>query len=274
MLKVYISIDMEGIGGIVREIETDPTKGGEAYQQSRRLMTQEGNAAIEGCVKAGATEIVIADSHWNFDNLIPEELHEAATLLRGTARSFSMVQDLDASYDAALFVGYHAKAGTPSAILDHTYTGKLAAVRVNGTEVGETGINAYLAGHYGVPVILVTGDSAVTSEAKALIPGVHTVAVKEATGSSAAKNLHPKKAREQIRAEAAKAVKAAKEIAPIRAKTPVEMVVEFKSTDAADRAELIPTVRRVGGTRIEFEAKDYVQAFRTFYAMVTISSME
>ena len=273
-MKVYISIDMEGIGGIVREIETDPIKGGEAYQQSRRLMTQEANAAIEGSVKAGATEIVIADSHWNFDNLIPEELHDAATLLRGTPRSFSMVQDLDASFDAALFVGYHAKAGTPRAILDHTYTGRIAAVRVNGTEVGETGINAYLAGHYGVPVVLVTGDSAVISEAKALIPGVHTVAVKEATGSSAAKNLHPKKAREAIRAGAAAAVKAAEKIAPIRVKTPLEMVVEFKSTDAADRAEMIPTVRRVGGTRMEFEAMDYVQAFRTFYALVTISSME
>lgn len=265
---------MEGIGGIVREIETDPTKGGEAYQQSRRLMTQEGNAAIEGCVKAGATEVLIADSHWNFDNLLPEELHEAATLLRGTPRSFSMVHDLDASYDAALFIGYHAKAGTPRAILDHTYTGRLAAVRVNGTEVGETGLNAYLAGHHGVPVVLVTGDSAVTAEAKALIPGVHTVAVKEATGASAAKNLHPKKARDLIRAEAGKALKDVKTITPLRAKTPIDMVVDFKSTDAADRAAMIPSVRRLGGTRFEFEANDYADAFRIFYAMVTISSME
>ena len=96
-MKAFISIDTEGIGGIVRERETDPNKGGESYQQSRRLMTQEGNAAIEGCVKGGATEVLIADSHWNFDNLVPEDLHETATLLRGTPRSFSMVQDLDAS---------------------------------------------------------------------------------------------------------------------------------------------------------------------------------
>jgi len=185
-----------------------------------------------------------------------------------------MVQDLDASYSAALFVGYHAKAGTPRAILDHTYTGKIASVQVNGTEVGETGINAHLAGHFGVPVVLVTGDRAVTAEAKALIPNVHTVAVKEATGASSARNLHPKKARDQIRAEAAKALAAAKTIAPLRAKTPIKMVVEFKSTDSADFAEMIPTVRRVGGTRFEFEADDFVQAFRTFYAMVTIASGE
>src|SRR2546421_3163904 len=255
-MKAFISIDMEGICGVVREIETDPTKGGEAYQQSRRLMTQEGNAAIEGCLKAGATEVLIADSHWNFDNLIPEELHEGATLLRGTPRGFSMVQDLDASYDAALFVGYHAKAGTPRAILDHTYSGTIAAVRVNGIEVGETGINAYLAGHHGVPVVLVTGDWAVTAEAKALIPNVHTVAVEEATGATSARNLHPEKAREQIRAEATKAVQGAKAISPIRAKTPIEMIVEFRGTYAADRAAIIPTFRRIGGLRFEFEADD------------------
>src|SRR5216117_4368975 len=103
---------MEGICGVVREIETDPSKGGEAYQQSRHLMTQEANAAIEGCMKAGATEVLIADSHWNFDNLIPEELNDAATLLRGTPRGFSMVQDLDASYDATLFVGYRSEEHT------------------------------------------------------------------------------------------------------------------------------------------------------------------
>jgi len=273
-VKVYISIDMEGICGIVGELETDPGKGGDAYQASRRLMTQEANAAIEGCVKAGATDILIADSHWNFDNLIPEELHEAATLLRGTPRMFSMMHDLDGSYGAALFIGYHAKAGTLRAILDHTYSGRIASVRVNGTEVGETGINAYLAGHYGVPVVLVTGDSALAAEAKAIIPNVHTVAVKEPTGASAAKNLHPKKARDLIRAEATKAVKALGTIEPLRARTPVEIAVEFKGTDHADRAAMIPSVARIGGRRIEFTSPDYAQAFRTFYAVEEISSLD
>src|SRR5207245_6969252 len=120
-MKAFISVDMEGNCGCVREIETDPNKGGEAYQQGQQLMTQEANAAIEGCIKAGATEILIADSHWNFDNLIPEQLHEAATLLRGTPRGFSMVEGLDASADAALFIGYHARAGTQGAMLYHTY---------------------------------------------------------------------------------------------------------------------------------------------------------
>src|SRR2546428_399401 len=273
-MKVYISIDMEGICGIVRELETDPKKGGDAYEQSRHLMTQEANAAIEGCMNGGATEVLIADSHWNFDNLIPEELHEAATLLRGTPRGLSMMQDLDASFDAALFVGYHAKAGTPRAILDHTYSGTIAAVRVNGTEIGETGINAYLAGHQGVPGVLVTGDRAVTVEAKALIPNVHTVAVKDATGATSPKNLHPKKARELIQSEAAKAVRDAKTVATLRAKTPSQMVGEFRGTYAADLAAMIPSVRRIGGLRFEFEADAYLEAFRTFYSVGPIAGGE
>src|SRR5207245_9873804 len=183
-MKAFISIDMEGICGVVREIETDPIKGGEAYQQSRHLMTQEANAAIEGCVKAGATDILIADSHWNFDNLIPEELHEAATLLRGTPRGFSMVEALDASADAALFAGYHARAGTPRAILDHTYSGTSAAVRRNGTEGGETGINACLAGHHGVAVDLVTGDRAATRQAKSLRRNSRPSPLTDATGAA------------------------------------------------------------------------------------------
>jgi len=141
-------------------------------------------------------------------------------------------------------------------------------------EVGETGINAYLAGHHGVPVVLVTGDRALTAEAKALLPNVHTVAVKDATGATSAKNLHPKKARELIQSEAAKSVRDTKTIAPLRAKTPIQMVVEFRGTYAADLAAMIPSVRRIGGLRFEFEADAILEAFRTFYAVVTIAGGE
>ena len=139
---------------------------------------------------------------------------------------------------------------------------------------GDRDFNAYLAGHFGVPVVLVTGDRAVTAEAKTLISDVHTVAAKDATSATAARNLHSKKAREQIRAKAAKALGDAKTIPPLVAMTPLEVVVEFKDTAAADFAAMIPSVRRVGGTRLEFEAKDYLEAFRTFYAIVTISSVD
>jgi D-amino peptidase len=273
-VKVFLSVDMEGICGVVGEKETDPENGGEAYRANCHRMTAEANAAIEGCVKAGAKEIIVADSHWNFDNLIPEELNEAATLLRGGPRPFSMVHDLDGSFDAALFVGYHAMAGTPRAIIDHTFTGRIRSVTVNGRAVGETGLNAYVAGEFGVPVVLVTGDTSLVSEAQALLRGVHAVAVKEAINTHAAKHLHPRKACDLIRTEAEKAVREAAEIEPLVAGKPVAMAIDFKGTEAADRAELEPLVTRVDGTRIEFSAGDFRQAFRIFYACIHLSSGE
>ncbi len=271
-MKVFISVDMEGICGVVGDKETDPENGGEAYRANCRRMTVEANAAIEGALKAGATEVLVADSHWNFDNLIPEELNPAAVLLRGSPRPFSMVHDLDGSFAAAMFVGYHAMAGTPRAIIDHTFTGKVRSIVVNDREIGETGLNAYVAGEFGVPVVLVTGDSSLASEARSLIPGVHTVAVKEAVNTHAAKHLHPKKACDLIRLEAEKAVRGATEIEPLVASKPVAMAIDFKGTESADLAELEPQVTRVGGTRVEFTAADFREAFRIFYACMHLAS--
>lgn len=271
-LKVFISVDMEGICGVVGEKETDPENGGEAYRANCHRMTAEANAAIEGCLKAGATEVLVADSHWNFDNLIPEALNPAATLLRGSPRPFSMVQDLDGSFDAALFVGYHAMAGTPRAIIDHTFTGRIRSLEVNGRAIGETGLNAYVAGEFGVPVVLVTGDTALAAEARALLPRVHTVAVKEPVNTNSARHLHPERACDLIRVEAEKGVREAMEIEPLVASRPVQMAIDFKGTESADRAELEPAVTRVGGTRIEFTAPDFRQAFRIFYACMHLVS--
>ena len=271
-MKVFLSVDMEGICGVVGEKETDPVNGGEAYRANCHRMTAEANAAIEGALKGGATEVLVADSHWNFDNLIPEELNEAATLLRGSPRPFSMVQDLDGSFDALLCVGYHAMAGTPRAIIDHTFTGRVRSVEVNNRAIGETGLNAYVAGEYGVPVVLVTGDTALAAEASALIKGVHTVAVKEAINTHSAKHLHPRKACTLIRAEAEKGVREAAEIEPLVASKPVSMAIDFKDTEYADLAELEPQVTRVGGTRIEFSGADYREAFRIFYACMHLAS--
>ena len=271
-LKVFLSVDMEGICGVVGEKETDPVNGGEAYRANCRRMTAEANAAIEGALQAGATEALVADSHWNFDNLIPEDLNSAATLLRGGPRPFSMVQDLDGSFDAVLCVGYHAMAGTPRAIIDHTYTGRVRSVEVNDTVIGETGLTAFVAGEFGVPVALVTGDTAVAAEAQALLHGVHTVAVKEAVSTNAAKHLHPRKACDLIRTEAEKAVREASEMEPLVASRPVAMAIDFKHTESADRAELAPQVTRVGGTRVEFTAPDFREAFRIFYVCVDLAS--
>ncbi|MGQ0797246.1 MAG: M55 family metallopeptidase [Methanobacteriota archaeon] len=270
-VKVFLSVDMEGIGGITREIQTDPDKGGAAYQESRKLMTLETNAAVEGCLRAGGKEVLVADSHWNFTNLIAEDLHEAANLLSGSPRPLEMVDGLDGSFDAAMFVGYHAMAGTPRAILDHTYTGRVRSVEVNGRPVGETGINAYYAGHLGVPVVLVTGDTAVTAEAQALLDGVHVVAVKDAIAAESATSASPKRTRERIRDEATKALRDRKTIRPVKAVLPVQFLIDFQGTGHADKAELVPGVHRKGGTRIAFESRDYRDAYRTFLAVLEAS---
>lgn len=271
-MKVFLSVDMEGVCGVVGEKETDPENGGAAYAANCHRMTAEANAAIEGCLKAGADEILVADSHGDFDNLIPEEMHPAATLMRGFPRPFSMVQDLDGSFAAVLCVGYHAMAGTPRAIIDHTFNGAIRSVEVNGRVTGETGLNAYVAGEFGVPIVLVTGDTAVTAEAQALLPGVHTVAVKEALNTHAARHLSPAKACDLIRSEAEKAVREAAEIPPLVASKPVAMAIDFKGTEGADWAELVPAVTRVGGTRVEFTAPDFRQAFRVFYACMHLTA--
>ncbi len=267
-MKVFLSVDMEGICGIVHEKQTDPYQGGREYEEACRLMTAEANAAIQGCVDAGADDILVADSHWDFRNLIPEELHEAATLLRGKPRALSMAQGLDTSFDAAMYIGYHAMAGTSPAILDHTWSGRIRTVEVNKKVVGETAINAYLAGHHGV---LVTGDARLAAEARSFLPGVHTVAVKDPVGRGAAANLHPKRAQEFIRAEAKKALEDRKAIRPVTAKAPVAMAVDFTSTESADLGALLPTTRRVGATRIEWTSKDFAEAYRTFVALAYLS---
>src|SRR5205814_2745543 len=197
-MRVYVSVDMEGIAGVVHESQTDPTTPAFAaeYGRFRRLMTAEANAAVEGAVAAGATRVVVNDSHWFMRNLLAEELHQAAELVAGDPKPRSMVQGIDeqepGGFDAALFIGYHARDGTRHAILDHTYADRIHEVRLNGRPVGELGINAALAGVAGVPVALVSGDASLAAEAKALLgDNVATVVVKEAVSRHAARSVAP-----------------------------------------------------------------------------------
>src|SRR5256884_8358281 len=184
---------MEGIAGVVHESQTDPTSPAHAaeYGRCRRLMTAEANAAIEGARAGGPSKIVVSDRHWFMRNLLAEELHQAAELLSGDPKPRSMVEGIEAGFDAALFIGYHARAGTRHAILDHTYADRIHEVRLNGRPVGELGINAALAGVAGVPVALVSGDAALAAEARQLLgDGVATVEVKAADSRYPAQCLH------------------------------------------------------------------------------------
>src|SRR5260370_23547090 len=198
-MRVYISVDMEGIAGVVHESQTDPTTPASAaeYARCRRLMTAEANAAVEGALAAGATRVLVNDSHWFMRNLLAEELHQTAELVSGDPKPRSMMQGIDqqGGFDAALFIGYHARAGTRNAILDHTYPDRIHDVRLNQKPGGELGLNAALAGVHGVPVALVSGDSAVTAEAKdPLGGGVAPVVVEAAVRRHAPASAAPARA--------------------------------------------------------------------------------
>ncbi len=235
-------------------------------------MTSEVNAAVEGWVRAGASEVVVADSHWNFRNLILDELHEAATVVSGRPRPLAMVQGLDATFDAALFVGYHGMRATPHSVLEHTFSGdRVQRVEISGRPVGELGLNAYLAGHHGVPVVLVTSDATVAAEARATIPGVHTVAVKEGLGRYSARNMPVKRARQAILAEAVSAVEERRVIPPLRPSTPVTIEVEFSNAGHGDLAEMMPGVKRTGGKVVEFTSGDFAEAYRTFVGLLMLT---
>ena len=273
-MRVYISVDMEGIAGVVHESQTDPADPARAaeYGRFRRLMTREANAAIEGALAAGATKVVVNDSHWFMRNLLAEELHQAAELLSGDPKPRSMVEGIDSGFDAALFIGYHARAGTPHAVLDHTYADRIHEVRLNGRPVGELGINAALAGVAGVPVAVVSGDSSVAAEARALLgEDVATVVVKQAVSRHAARSVAPAVACRMIREGVAAAL--TQKHAPLVLPPPITVEVDFALTIHADMAELCPGATRTAGRTVAFTHQDYREVFRGWRAMLNLSAV-
>lgn len=281
-MRVYLSIDMEGIAGVVHEDQTnpiDPRCAGE-YGRFRRLMTLEANAAIEGALAGGATRVLVNDSHWSMRNILAEELHEGAELLSGGPKPWSMMEGIDAGWDLAGFIGYHAKAGTASAILDHTYTDRILDVRLNGTSVGELGINAALAGAFGVPVALVTGDKALGLEARALLGDrIQTIAVKEAVSRHAARHLSPETARSLIRDSMRETVEDARRHGVARAKRfvlppPVTLEVDFAQTVHADHAAMAPGIVRTGPRTASARYEDFREVFRAFRTMFNLAGLD
>lgn len=274
-MKVYISADMEGTSGIVHSDQTDPSH--HEYQHFRKTMLAEVNAAIEGAVKGGAQEILVNDSHWNMRNLIIEDLNPAATLLSGSPKPFSMMTGIDGGYDAVFFTGYHARAGSAFGNLDHTYTGPqlVQNVWLNGVEVGEYGLNAALAGHFGVPVVLITGDQTACAQAKELLgDDLEAVVVKEATGRASAKNIHPTKVHQMIREAAERATAARKKRAPFVVKSPITLRLAVARSSQAEIISLMPNVKRVAPRLVELTHDDYAVIFNAFRAMLVLGDTQ
>ncbi len=270
-LKVYISVDMEGITGLVERDQV--TRGDIDYRMGRRLMTQETNAAVQGAIDAGATYVLVNDSHGSMLNILIDELHPAAHLITGHTKQFSMMEGIDEIFDAAVFIGYHARPGTTGGILDHTYSSATVfSIKINGIEMPELGINAWLAGHYGVPVVFVSGDKT-TCEQTAEILGnqVMTLAVKEGVGRSAAKNLPLETAHRLIREKTKEAVEKRGGVQPYTLSMPYEFEIVFLKSENADNPSLIPGVERIDGRTIRYKSDNAPEAFKLMCALVALS---
>ncbi len=261
-LKVFISVDMEGTGGVIHW--EDVSRKGKDYDLFRRLMTQETNAAIEGALEAGATEILVRDSHGSARNILPDVLRPEAVLLRDWSDGpLSMMEGIDETFDAVIFIGYHARAGTPNAVLKHTMTGTIYDVVLNGKKMPEAGINGAIAGYFGVPVVFIAGDLAVCKQATELFGDIETAAVKEGIGK-AAKMLHPLKAQELIKKKTTLALKRLKDFKPFRLKPPFKMEVTFKDEERAENASWIPGAKRTGNTSVSFTSNDFIEVLKFF----------
>ncbi|ATF13377.1 MULTISPECIES: M55 family metallopeptidase [Brevibacillus] len=269
-MKVFISLDMEGISGLSEWEDVIP--GRRHYEAGRRLLTQDVNAAIEGALEAGATQIIVNESHGPMNNIILEELHPQADVIRGFFKPLCMMQGIDSSCDAAFFIGYHGKAGTGDAVLNHTLSG-LAIHRLilNGKEVGEAGLNAAIAGAFGVPVVLVTGDSQTSKEVEEDIPGVFTVAVKTGITGLSSQAMHPVRARELIRQQAKEALLHRSTVKPLEQRVENTIEVEFTKSQFATAVSWMPGIELIEGRTVRFHSPDLVSMMPVLQAMLLVT---
>ena len=260
--KVYISADIEGISGVTGDEQT--SSAGSDYARGRRLMTEDVNAAIRGAVEGGATDIVVSDSHGSMRNILPEDLNPAARLVTHTFRPYGMMQGLDETFDAVIFVGYHAKAGSPVGAFAHTGSSTVIAdVQINGKSMGEGGMNTLYAAWYGVPVVMITGDDVAVAQVREVATGARGVVVKKAINTRSVELRPLALARKDIQETARQAVAGARKIPPQRS-GPFRWVVRFKATLIPDVAEAIPTIERTAPDTLAFSSDSMPASFRLF----------
>lgn len=259
-MRVLVSVDMEGIAGVVAGDDVRP--GHHEYERNRQYMTGEANAAVRGVLTHSPdATILVADAHANFRNLLPHELDRRCTLVRGKPRGHGMVAGLSDDVDAVIFIGYHGRAGLGTSVLAHTISGAaIAAVRCNGRELGETGLNAALASHYGAVPVLAAGDDTLASEAEETVPGLFGVPVKWALGAGAARNLHPDEACARIEAAVPDALAERANVRPLQLEGPVDLEVDFLNPRMVEHALLVPGVQRRGGCSLGYVAADITVA--------------
>lgn len=267
-MKVYISVDMEGGTGIAGA--SHMTDGG--YNRMVKLLTQEVNAAIEGAFEAGATEVLVNDAHGNMANILIEELDDRAELISGNNKHLLQMEGIDETFDAVFFLGYHAHEGNEDAVMNHTIMGiAVTEIRRNGVVVGETAINAGIAGAFGVPVVLVAGDHILCEEAKRFLGDVETVVTKRAIDRYAARLLPPKRVQKLIKEAAIRALKRLPDFKPHKVETPVEFEITMKLTSMAHMCCLFPTVERRGPKVVAVKADNYLDAYKQLFGCLIIA---
>jgi D-amino peptidase len=266
-VKVHISVDMEGISGVADPADTTP--GAPHYEYCRRLMTAECNAAIEGCFEGGATEIVVNDSHGPMVNLLQESLDRRAKIIRGRSKSLGMMQGIDEQTAATVFIGYHAAAGHDDGVLNHTMRGRdIQGVFLNDEPAGEMRLNAALAGWFGIPVALVSGDDVLCAEVREQLGPVDKYT---------ALSVHPEVAQELIRDAARRAVQrvragdSGQAPPPYRVETPTTLRLAWNSTNIAALCENIPGVRRIAPREIEYTSADYPEIYRLLRVLLAVA---
>jgi D-amino peptidase len=267
--KVFISADMEGISGISGSDQLSAQ--GAEYNRSRKLMADDVNAAIRGARAGGATRILVNDSHGSMRNLRLEDLDPFATLISHSFKRYGMMEGLDETFDAAIFIGYHAKAGSSTGLFAHTGSGVVADVRVNGRSLGEGGLNTLVAAWYGVPVVLVTGDDVAVKQVLETAAGAKAVAVKRAINPRAVELRALPEVHREIEAAARDAVASARRIAP-RRETNYRVEVQLKDILIPEAAEILPGMKRPAPDTVSFEADSMPRAYgliRFLYKFIT-----
>jgi D-amino peptidase len=264
-LKIYISADMEGVVGTVTGEQLGPE--GFEYDRARRWMTEEVNAAIRGARASGATEILVSDSHGNGQNLLLDELPEDITVIRSWPRPLGMMAGIDDTFDGAIFIGYHTSTDNSAGVRAHTLSSaRLTSIKLNGVPVPESGLNAAIAGHFGVPVIMVSGDDAIAEEATALIGEVETAVVKKAYGFHSAETMIPAAAYRLIEETAMRAVDRIGDFRPWDLGGPIELEVSFKDYRPVEALGYLEIVERIDSHSIRYRGPDMiaVENFLTF----------
>ncbi|KPU62950.1 peptide transporter [Thermococcus sp. EP1] len=272
-MKAFISVDLEGMPFVVSPQHL--IEKGALYTEARKIATEITLTAAEALYEAGFSEVVIADSHGPMVNILPEELPEYVYLVRGYPRPIAMIAGAE-DCDVALFLGYHAKAGTFHAIFDHTYSGaNVGKLELNGVEVSEYLLNAYAVGHYGIPAVLVGGDEKLLEDdVKRFTPWAERIPFKRAFSRYSAISPSLKVLKKDLKDGIFKAVEKYRkgETRPLKLEYPIKVKLTFNNSGMADVGELLPGANRMDGKTVEFEAKDIIEAYKAFQLLVFAAS--